>query len=249
MAENTFLFTSESVGEGHPDKLCDQISDAILDECLRSDPDSKVACECAVKDNVAILMGEITTKAKVDYTKVVRDTAEKIGYDGYLSKGFDSKSCTVLNLLAEQSPDIAQAVHVNKSAEELGAGDQGFMCGYASDETEEMMPLTIHLAHKINKKLADLRRSNIFPWAGPDSKSQVTVEYRNENGACVPVRVHTVVISVQHSDNISLEEMKVALREQVAKDVIPEKYRDDKTVYLMQPSGKFLIGGPRGDAG
>ncbi|KAL5503380.1 hypothetical protein EMCRGX_G010317 [Ephydatia muelleri] len=245
---DTFLFTSESVGEGHPDKMCDQISDAILDECLRSDPESKVACECAAKDNVVILVGEVTTKAQVDFKKVVCDTAQRIGYDD-ISKGFDYRSCTVINLLSKQSPDIAQAVYENKAAEQLGAGDQGLMFGYATDETREMIPLSLLLAHNMNRRLAELRRNGAFPWAGPDSKSQVTVEYRREGGACVPLRVHTVVMSVQHKEDTPLEEMRVALRDQVAKAVIPTCYHDNSTLYLMQPSGKFVVGGPTGDAG
>jgi len=248
MSSSLFLFTSESVSEGHPDKLCDQVSDAVLDACLKVDPDSKVACETASKTGMVMVFGEITTKAVVDFQKVVRDTVKRIGFDDS-SKGFDYKTCNVLVAIEQQSPDIAQGVHIGRDNDDLGAGDQGHMFGYATSETEEMMPLTHVLATKLVRRLSEVRNNGTLSWLRPDAKTQVTVEYRKEGGAVFPLRVHTVVISTQHSEDVTNEELRKGLMEHVVKAVIDPKFIDDKTIFHLNPSGRFVIGGPQGDAG
>jgi S-adenosylmethionine synthetase len=244
-----FLFTSESVNEGHPDKLCDQVSDAILDACLKDDPNARVACETAAKTGMIMVFGEITTKSEVNYEQVVRDTLKNIGYDD-ANKGIDYKTCEVVVAIEEQSPEIAGGVHIGKTTpEEIGAGDQGHMFGYASDETPEMMPLTHVLATQLGARLTHVRKSGLLKWVRPDGKTQVVIEYRPENGAMIPIRVHTLVISTQHDEQVTNDKIAADLMEHVIKPVVPAKYLDDNTIYHLNPSGRFTRGGPHGDAG
>lgn len=234
-----YLFTSESVTEGHPDKIADQISDMVLDEFIASDPNARVACETVVTTGLVFVTGEITANThKFDLDEKVREKIKEIGYDDS-SMGFDYKSVGIISSLKKQSPDIAMGVDTG------GAGDQGMMFGYATDETESYMPLTIDLAHKLTRKLAETRKSGKLPFLRPDGKSQVTVEY--EDG--VPIRVKGVVIAAQHTDDIGLDELRDAIIEKVIKEVIPSKYLDEDTEYFINATGRFVIGGPHGDSG
>lgn len=247
------LFTSESVSEGHPDKVADQISDAILDAILEKDPYARVACETSVTTGLVLVFGEITTTAYVDIQKVVRETIKGIGYTR-AKYGFDGDTCAVMVAIDEQSPDIAQGVDeslekkegLHDADEALGAGDQGLMFGFAINETPELMPLPIALSHRLTKRLADLRKSETLSYLRPDAKSQVTVEY-DENGH--PLRVDTVVISTQHDEDVSLETIKKDLIEHVVKFEIPNELLDEQTKYYINPTGRFVIGGPQGDSG
>ncbi|PKM58238.1 MAG: methionine adenosyltransferase [Firmicutes bacterium HGW-Firmicutes-3] len=245
------LFTSESVTEGHPDKVCDQISDAVLDAILAQDPNARVACETAVTTGMVLVMGEITTDCYVDIPKVVRNKVREIGYTS-AHYGFDAETCAVLVSIDEQSSDIAmgvdEALEVRMGEEEdegTGAGDQGMMIGFACDETEELMPLPISLAHKLSKKLADVRKSGLLKYLRPDGKSQVTVEYIDDK----PVRVDTIVISTQHDEEVTQAQIKEDLIREVVHAVVPEALLDDKTKFFINPTGRFVIGGPQGDSG
>jgi len=284
--ERTFLFSSESVNEGHPDKLCDQVSDAVLDTCLRTDPKSKVACETATKDNMVMVAGEITTQAKLDYDAIVRKAVAGIGYDSFVddlssvdSKGLSCKTCEVIVRINKQSPDIAGGVHVGKDDMDCGAGDQGIMFGYASDETSNCMPLTHSMATRLGKVLTEVRKNGKLWWLRPDGKTQVTIEYlQKADGAVEPKKIHTVVISTQHAEPLkavrskecagysgpemtapSMEEMNKQIVEHVVKETLKQitlkngqtalTLFGDHTHMHINPSGKFIIGGPQGDAG
>jgi S-adenosylmethionine synthetase len=242
----SYLFSSESVTEGHPDKLCDAVSDAVLDACLAEDPNSRVACETATKTGFVMLLGEITTKAKLDYPTIVRKAVREIGFTSS-DMGFDADSCAVLLAVATQSPDIAQGVDRGTDPAKQGAGDQGLMFGYACDETKELMPLPIQMAHQLAYKLAEVRKKKVkgIDWLRPDGKTQVSVRY--DNG--VPVGIEAIVVSTQHDDKVKQKTIEEAVREQVIKPIIPSKWLTNKTKIHVNPTGRFVIGGPHGDAG
>ncbi|MGP4061454.1 methionine adenosyltransferase [Halobacillus sp. H74] len=255
MPANRRLFTSESVTEGHPDKICDQISDAILDEILKNDPNARVACETTVTTGLVLVSGEISTNTYVDIPSIVRQTIKEIGYTR-AKYGFDADTCAVLTAIDEQSPDIAGGVDValesregkmsDDEIEAIGAGDQGLMFGFANNETDELMPLPIALAHKLSKRLADVRNDGTLDYLRPDGKTQVTIEYDDKDQ---PVRVDTIVISTQHAEEITLEQIKKDLKTHVIDPVVPNGLIDDETKYFINPTGRFVIGGPQGDAG
>ncbi|MFQ5755933.1 MAG: methionine adenosyltransferase [Acidiferrobacterales bacterium] len=241
---DSYLFTSESVSEGHPDKVADQISDSILDAIISQDPDSRVACETMVNTGMAIISGEITTSAWVDMPEIVRGTIKRIGYES--SMGFDWESCAVLTAIDKQSQDIAQGVNEGQGLDlDQGAGDQGMMFGYATEETEELMPMPISFAHRLMKRQAEVRRSGRLPWLRPDAKSQVTVRY--EDGAAVGI--DTVVLSTQHAPDIDYARLKEAVIDEIIKPVLPVEWLGKGTKYLVNPTGRFVIGGPVGDCG
>jgi len=245
MEMSEYIFTSESVSEGHPDKVADQVSDAILDAILTQDPKSRVACETLVTTGMAVIAGEITTRAVVDYPKVVRETIREIGYNDS-AMGFDWETCAVLVSIDKQSPDISQGVTEGEGMfKDQGAGDQGLMFGYACNETPELMPMTIMYAHRLTQKLAEVRKNGVLNFLRPDSKSQVSIQYIDNK----PVRVDTVVISSQHVPEVSYETIKEGIIEEVIKKIIPAELMDDKTRYLINPTGRFVIGGPMGDCG
>ena len=249
LPENHFYFSSESVTEGHPDKICDSISDYILDACLSSDPNAKVACETVAKSNMILLAGEITTTANFNEEQIVRDRLREIGYNDE-KKGINYESCDVIKKITKQSPDISQAVSDNKKDEDIGAGDQGLMFGYATNETEEYMPFSFLMATKLAEKLTEVRKNKILPWLRPDGKTEVTVEYEKKNtGEVIPIRIENILISAQHDPDIQNEEIKNKIIENVINTVIPKDKLDNNTRILINPSGKFIIGGPEGDCG
>ncbi len=250
--QGKWLFTSESVTEGHPDKICDQISDAVLDAILTDDPKARVACETTCTTGMVFVMGEITTSAYVDIPSIVRDTVKEIGYDGS-DAGFDYKTCAILTSIDEQSPDIAQGVncslekreHTDESELDTGAGDQGMMFGYANNDTEELMPLPISLAHKLTRRLTQVRKEGLVDFLRPDGKSQVTIEYDGRT----PKRIEAVVISTQHKAEVSQEELAEKVKELVIYPVLPKELVDENTKIFINPTGRFVIGGPQGDSG
>ncbi|MEC7921377.1 MAG: methionine adenosyltransferase [Chloroflexota bacterium] len=247
---DTYLLTSESVTEGHPDKLCDQVSDAILDEIMRLDPNARVACETATTTNLVVLLGEITTSAKIDFEKIARETILSIGYDNN-DIGLDGKKCKVITALGQQSPDIKAGVDValesrSEGSNRLGAGDQGMMIGYATNESKDYMPLPISISHALTRKLSEVRKNGTLEWVRPDGKSQITMEYKSDG---TPLRIDTVVISTQHSPDVTQELIKNDLEEYVCKETIPSELIDNKTRFIFNPSGQFIVGGPHGDAG
>jgi S-adenosylmethionine synthetase len=240
---NSYLFTSESVSEGHPDKIADQISDAMLDAILTQDKRGRVACETLVKTGVVVVAGEVTTSAWVDVEALVRKTVLDIGYDSS-EMGFDGASCGVVNIIGKQSPDIAQGVD-RKDERKQGAGDQGLMFGYATNETDVLMPAAITIAHRLVKRQADVRKKGKLSWLRPDAKSQVTLRYEND----VPVGIEAVVLSTQHSDDVSTKTLREAVMEEILKPVLPAKWLDKRTKYHINPTGRFVVGGPVGDCG
>jgi S-adenosylmethionine synthetase len=240
-----YVFTSESVNEGHPDKVCDQISDAVLDRLLEQDPDSRVACEALIKTGLVVIAGEITSRGKVEFGEVAKQVIRDIGYTTAES-GFNCDSCAIVTAIERQSPDISQGVTQGEGLfKEQGAGDQGMMFGFACDETKEYMPFAIYTAHRIGQRLGEARRAGLLPFLRPDGKCQVTVEYRDSRA----VRAHTVVVSTQHAPEVTHAALKEAIVEEVVKKVVPPEFLDKNTVYYINPTGRFVEGGPKGDCG
>ncbi|MDH4124773.1 MAG: methionine adenosyltransferase [Gammaproteobacteria bacterium] len=240
---DTFLFTSESVSEGHPDKICDQVSDAVLDAILEQDASARVACETLVKTGMVVLAGEITSKANVDFEKIVRETVLEIGYNSS-ELGFDGASCAVLNVIGKQSPDIAQGVD-RDTAENQGAGDQGLMFGYATNETDVLMPAPITFSHRLVRRQAEMRKNGTLPWLRPDAKSQVTFKYKDGR----PAAIDAVVLSSQHSPDVSMADLREGVMEEIIKPVLPKEWISEATRFHINPTGRFEIGGPMGDCG
>jgi len=242
---SNYLFTSESVSEGHPDKVADQISDTVLDSIFEQDPTARVACETMINTGMVVISGEITTSAWVDLPQVIRDTIEEIGYNSS-DMGFDAKSCAVLTCIDKQSSDIAQGVDEGTGTDlDQGAGDQGLMFGYASDETKVLMPMPITYAHRLVKRQSEVRKARVLPWLRPDAKSQVTIEYVDDK----PTRIDAIVLSTQHSPDVSFEDLKEGVMEEIIKPTLPAAMLDENTKYYINPTGRFVIGGPVGDCG
>ncbi len=237
------LFTSESVAAAHPDKVADRISDAVLDAVLASDPQGRVACETAIKTGMVLLLGELTTSAEIDYPRIVREVLRELGYNGS-DVGFDADTCAVLNALGQQSPDIAQGVD-RAEPEAQGAGDQGMMFGYASDETDALMPAPIYYAHRLMERQAELRRNGHLPWLRPDAKCQVTCRYHSNE----PVAIDSIVLSTQHTEEVRLDTVREGVIEEILRPALPEAWLDERTRYYINPTGRFVIGGPLGDSG
>lgn len=249
LEEGHFYFSSESVTEGHPDKLCDILSDTILDASLSQDPNSHVAIESVAKSNMILIAGELTTNAKINIDKLVRDKIKEIGYDNP-DKGLDYKTCDVIQKVTFQSKQISQAVHEDKKEEDIGAGDQGLMFGYATDETKELFPFSHLIALKLSLKLTEIRKNGTLKYLRPDGKTQVTVEYKKENGRMIPLKIKNVIISAQHAPNVTSEQLKEDILKHVIQAVIPKEMLDNNTQYFINPpSGKFVIGGPEADTG
>jgi len=248
LKDGHFYFASESVTEGHPDKMCDTISDAVLDACLTQDPNARVACETVAKSNMVLVAGEITTTANINIEQIVRERIKEIGYDDEC-KGLNYKTCDVILKVTKQSPNISQAVHENKEEEDFGAGDQGHMFGYATDETKELFPFSHLMALKLSEKLMEVRKNGTLTWLRPDGKTQVTVEYKKDGVNIVPLRVQNILVSTQHDPDVTNETIREKIIEHVINAVIPKEYIDAETDIFVNPSGVFVIGGPEADAG
>jgi S-adenosylmethionine synthetase len=250
LPKDHFLFASESVGEGHPDKLCDQISDAVLDACLKLDPDAKVACESTAKGNKFHVLGEITVRGEISYPDIVKKAVIDAGFNSD-EKGLDGKKIEVFSVIEQQQPEIAEAVHLKKAESDMAAGDQGLMFGYATSEWDEeiLMPFSHHLASRLCERLSVCRNTKVLPWLRPDCKSQVTVEYQKIASKIIPLRIHNIVISTQHDPDVKLEDLRKGIMDEVVNVVCPKKYIDARTMYFINPSKSFVIGGPVADAG